>query len=120
VTNACGTCGAVPAETCNGRDDDCDGTVDESDVCDVLLLQEQPSAYAAPSSTDVNGDGRSDLCARGYSGVRCWLAQDGGWSAPTPMVPWGDGSAWNDVSNYATIRMGDIDGDGRADVCARA
>ncbi|MDX2089579.1 MAG: MopE-related protein [Kofleriaceae bacterium] len=29
VSNACGTCGAVPAETCNGMDDDCDGAVDD-------------------------------------------------------------------------------------------
>jgi len=29
VLNACGTCGAPPAETCNTVDDDCDGTTDE-------------------------------------------------------------------------------------------
>jgi len=29
VTNACGTCGAVPVEVCNGADDDCDGTIDD-------------------------------------------------------------------------------------------
>ena len=27
--SACGGCGAPPEETCNGRDDDCDGTIDE-------------------------------------------------------------------------------------------
>ena len=31
-----------------------------------------------------------------------------------------DAGGWNDVSNYATIQTPDIDGDGRADVCARA
>ena len=29
VANACGTCGPVPVEVCNGDDDDCDGQVDE-------------------------------------------------------------------------------------------
>jgi hypothetical protein len=29
VTNACGGCGPVGDEVCNGRDDDCDGQVDE-------------------------------------------------------------------------------------------
>src|SRR5690606_41792100 len=58
VTNACGTCGATPAETCNGRDEDCDGKIDEGDVCEIILLNEQPSAYAPPASTDVNGDQR--------------------------------------------------------------
>jgi hypothetical protein len=30
--NACGTCGPAPVEECNGRDDDCDGIVDNGCV----------------------------------------------------------------------------------------
>ncbi len=121
VTNACGTCGAVPAEVCDGRDNDCDGQTDEDDVCDVRLLQEEAGSYAPPSSTDIDGDGRSDLCARGYSGFRCWPTNaDGTYGAPTAFVPWSNASGWDDVDNYATIRMGDLNGDGRADVCGRA
>src|SRR5690606_14638854 len=74
VTNACGPCGGTPVETCNGRDDDCDGTVDDEDVCEIDLLTSQPSAYAPPRSTDVDANGTADLCARGYGGVRCWTA----------------------------------------------
>ncbi len=33
--NACGVCGALPAETCNGADDDCDGETDEPEACDL-------------------------------------------------------------------------------------
>jgi hypothetical protein len=29
VTNACGACGAVPAEVCDGKDNNCDGAIDE-------------------------------------------------------------------------------------------
>lgn len=29
LTNACGSCGAVPAELCNGKDDDCNGKTDD-------------------------------------------------------------------------------------------
>ncbi len=29
VLNACGRCGSVPSEVCNGKDDDCDGATDE-------------------------------------------------------------------------------------------
>ncbi len=117
-----GACSApTPSpETCNGADDDCDGAADEDDVCEVDLLHLSPSAYAPPRSTDVDGDARADVCARGYSGVRCWRAIDGGFAEATAPVPWGDDSGWADVTNYATIRMGDLDGDGRADLCARA
>ncbi len=31
LQNACGRCGDVPVEECNGEDDDCDGEVDEGD-----------------------------------------------------------------------------------------
>jgi len=34
--NACGACGPLPAEECNGRDDDCDGVTDEGCVRRVL------------------------------------------------------------------------------------
>jgi len=107
------------AELCNGADDDCDGTVDESDVCEVRLLHRAPAAYAAPTSTDVDGDGDADLCARGYSGIRCWLREGDGWPAVWDGPAWGDESGWDDVTNFATVRMADVDGDGLADVCAR-
>ena len=32
---------------------------------------------------------------------------------------WNDASGWNDFRLYATIRAGDLDGDGRADLCGR-
>ncbi len=33
VTNACGSCGAVPTEVCDGTDNNCDGTTDEGCIC---------------------------------------------------------------------------------------
>ncbi|WP_157069412.1 VCBS repeat domain-containing M23 family metallopeptidase [Sandaracinus amylolyticus] len=126
-TEACsgggwGACDAPQpsADVCNGRDDDCDGTADEDDVCEIELLNEQPSAYAPPRSTDVDADGRADLCARGGAGVRCWPASASGWSAEWAPIPWSDVNGWSDPTNYATLRMGDVNGDGRADVCARS
>ena len=107
-------------ERCNGRDDDCDGTPDSGDVCEIDLLHEQPAAYAAPASTDIDGDGTADVCARGFSGVRCWPSNASGWREPIAATDWSDASGWDDVTNYATLRMGDVNGDGLADVCARA
>ena len=117
--DVCTDCRAV-AEACNGRDDDCDSRTDEGEVCETALLLEQPHAYAPPSTTDVNGDGRADVCARSSAGIWCWPARDGGWDEPITAAAWSDGSGWNDVTNYATLRMGDLDADGRADVCGRA
>lgn len=108
-------------ERCGGGDDDCDGRTDEGDVCEIALLSQSVPAYAPPTTTDVNGDGRADVCARGYGGVWCHFATEGGWSEKTATQPtWSDSSGWNDVDNYATFRMGDLDGDGHADLCARA
>ncbi len=117
-----GSCSApVPQpDTCNGDDDDCDGATDEGDVCEVRLLHREPSAYAPPAFTDVDGDGLADVCGRGYSGVRCWPSTGDGWADSVDASSWGDDNGWDDVTNFATIRMADLDGDGRADLCARA
>jgi len=140
VSTSCSTC-VASAETCNGRDDDCDGRVDEhattercgggdddcdgrtdeGDVCEIALLEQSVSSYAPPTTTDVNGDGRADVCGRGFGGVWCHFSTEEGWSEKTPTQPaWSDPNGWNDVDNYATFRMGDLNGDGHADLCARA
>ena len=108
--------GGFPIDGC----DPCGSGVGDLDSCGVALLLEQPAAYASPRTTDVNGDGRADLCARGGSGVRCWTASAAGWDEAWPAIPWSDAGGWDDVTNYATLRMGDVDGDGLADVCGRS
>ena len=93
---------------------------ESSDTCQLDRLLEQTDAYAGPRTTDVDGDGRADLCARDSAGFRCWVARAGGWDPPWAPIPWSDDAGWSDVANYATLRMGDLDGDGRADVCGRS
>ncbi len=107
-------------EVCNGKDDDCDGVVDDEDVCENDALVLSSLAYAPPRTTDVDGDGRADVCGRGVRGLWCHLSTGEGFGEPLAAIPISDAQGWADEANWATIRMGDVDGDGRADVCARA
>ncbi|MBM4355476.1 MAG: hypothetical protein FJ109_17090, partial [Deltaproteobacteria bacterium] len=69
---------------------------------------------------DINGDGRDDLCARGPAGIECYASIGNGFSPAVPGPTLSDDSGWHDQTNYLPIRLGDINGDGMADVCARA
>ncbi len=68
---------------------------------------------------DVDGDARSDLCARTPDGFRCVLSLGHGFGGEVMGPAMDDASGWSDASVYTTLRMGDLDGDGSADVCAR-
>lgn len=78
-------------------------------------------AYDASTTSDIDGDGDADVCVRTSTGVVCALADAGALVASVDGGPaLSDDSGWDDPSNWSTLRMGDIDGDGRADLCARA
>jgi len=79
-----------------------------------------PRYYGTIRMGDLDGDGRADLCARAAAGVRCWRSTDAGWSAPIDGPAWSDAAGWGAVRYWSTIRLTDVDGDGRADLCARA
>jgi hypothetical protein len=71
---------------------------------------------------DVNGDGADDLCGRNAEGVHCALATRTGDFGGTTL--WlealRDGSGFGaDPSYWATLQLGDVDGDGDDDLCAR-
>lgn len=70
---------------------------------------------------DVDGDGKDDACARGYTGVRCFLSTGTGFAATAITGPaYGDTSGWTGIQYYRSITLVDVNGDGKADVCARA
>ena len=78
------------------------------------------SRFATFRTGDLNGDGRDDVCARGAAGVLCWLAGQAGFVPPFEGPRWSDETGWAKPAYYSTLRLADLDGDGRADLCARA
>lgn len=75
---------------------------------------------------DINGDGRADVCGRAIGGIRCALANSAGtgflsatWWSSGPDFSDADGWAAH-VSYYGSLRLADVSGDGKADLCGRA
>ncbi len=96
------------------------GLLERPDSCDRALdgAAFLSGAWTGSTSTDVDGDGLADLCGRHpEGGWQCFLAPD--WT-PVESPGLEDESGWWDPSNASTLRMGDVTGDGRADLCARA
>ena len=70
-------------------------------------------------STDIDGDGRADACARAAAGLRCYRATGDGFEASWEQDALSNDAGFSSEQHYATLRWGDIDGDGLADLCAR-
>lgn len=72
---------------------------------------------------DVSRDGQSDICGRGFSGLLCatWRVTPFNRFAPAQWVTtqFADSFGWNHPRYFPSLRFGDIDGDGLADVCGR-
>jgi MYXO-CTERM domain-containing protein len=96
----------------SGTPGSCDRTIDELDT--------QIGVYDAPASSDLDGDGQADACARSASGWSCSLSSGAGFGGAIAGPKLSDASGWNSPIYYGTLRVGDVNGDGKADLCARA
>ena len=81
------------------------------------------SYYRSLHFADVNGDGYDDVCGRTATGVSCALnTKSGSFAASTAWLTtdFTDAAGFGADSYGSTVQLGDVDGDGKADVCGRA
>lgn len=78
-----------------------------------------PQHYGTIRFVDVTGDGRSDVCARDVNGIACWPSTGTGFGAEIRGPALSDANGWAAAPYYNTIRFVDLNGDGKADICAR-
>jgi hypothetical protein len=79
----------------------------------------RPQYYSTLRMADIDGDGMDDLCARGAAGMRCYPSTGTGFGAVMQTSHFSDADGFDAADKYGTLRMGDVDGDGMADLCAR-
>ncbi|MBI3353264.1 MAG: hypothetical protein HY036_11895 [Nitrospirae bacterium] len=85
---------------------------------------------------DVNGDGKADACIRLDLGIQCYLSNGNGWDYSAGYDSTGASQPANtknifasnsnqfgmgafDQDNWQTLQYGDLNGDGKIDVCIR-
>lgn len=90
-----------------------------------------PSWYETMQFADINGNGTDDVCMRFRDGMHCMVIKSYGnnriallvQTLDPPIETFGNqdphGTSWQLESHYKTIRVVDVDGNDRADVCGR-
>jgi MYXO-CTERM domain-containing protein len=76
--------------------------------------------YSTLRFADLDGDGDLDVCARAGKGIVCAPWEGSGFGAVFDGPALSDAAGWSALRFYQTIRMLDLNADGKADLCGRA
>jgi len=83
----------------------------------------QPQYFSTIQVADLMGTGYDQLIARGHDGIHVYQFNGTSWNeitTPASVLPLADSAGWNLPQYYSTIQAADIDGDGCAELIARA
>lgn len=81
-----------------------------------------PSLWSTIQFADVDGDGAEDICGRGTAGMYCARSRPLSFDFEAPVLwtsQFSTASGWDQPEYYKTLKLADINGDGKADVCGR-
>lgn len=78
----------------------------------------QETYYSTITSGDVDGNGTEEIVGRGPNGVQSWSYSEGNWTRVDSDGVMSDPD-WEQLSYSDTLRVGDVTGDGAADLIAR-
>jgi hypothetical protein len=79
-----------------------------------------PEDYRTLQCADIDGDGNDEILLRGEYSVTIWTFKDGAWTTLPDGPGLGDLAGWNAPEYYETLQCADLDGDGTAELVARA
>lgn len=92
------------------------------DFSDLMGWNAAASYYGSVHLGDVNGDGLADVCGRNANGVLCAFSSSMAFEQAIEVQPgaFTDAQGWQPDAYGVSLRLGDVDHDGRADLCGRS